>query len=255
MELEESDTYKYLGQEESVGYDGPINKQRISQEYLKRVKKIWNSQLSAINKSTADNVFAVPIMTLVTGILDWTRKEIEDLDIRSRKIMAMSASLHVRSDVERLYAKRAQCGRGLISLSDIYTSLTVSLAAHINCKKDTNELLNKLYEHEQNNLVRVASELKQSLNIEDKETTTKQLSQKVKNQLKQDHFNNWQKKVTHRYNQKSIGENLDVDQALSIAWFRKPSLRSHMEGYLSVVDEQEIVTKATAKCRGKDPTI
>ena len=69
-ELEEGDTYKYLGQDESVGYDGPINKERVSKEYPKRVKKIWNSQPSAINKSTAHNVFAVPIMTPTIGILD-----------------------------------------------------------------------------------------------------------------------------------------------------------------------------------------
>ena len=42
--LEEGDTYKYLGQDESVGYDGPINKERVSKEYLKCVKNIWNSQ-------------------------------------------------------------------------------------------------------------------------------------------------------------------------------------------------------------------
>ena len=41
-ELEEGDTYKYLGQDESVGYDGSINKERVLKEYLKRVKKIWN---------------------------------------------------------------------------------------------------------------------------------------------------------------------------------------------------------------------
>ena len=187
-------------------------------EYPKHVEKVWNSQPSAINILTAHNVLAVPIMTLTTGILDWMRKEIEDLDIRSRKIMAIAGSLHVRSDVERLYAKRIQGGRGLISLSDIHMSQTVSLVAHINRKKDTNELLNKVYKHEQNNLVRVASELKQSLNIEDEEITTKQLSQKVKNQLKQYHFNNWQKNFTHGYEQKSIRENPDVDQSLSVAW-------------------------------------
>ena len=55
--------------------------------------------------------------------------------------MAMAGSLHVRSDVERLYAKRIQGGRGLISSSDIYTSRTVSLVAHINRKEGTNELL------------------------------------------------------------------------------------------------------------------
>ena len=86
--------------------------------------------------------------------------EIEDLDIKSRKIIAISGNLHIRSDVERLYAQRARGGRGLISLSDIYTSRTVSLVAHINRKKDTNELLNEVYEHEQNNLVRIATELK-----------------------------------------------------------------------------------------------
>ena len=81
-------------------------------------------------------------MTPTIGILDWKRKEIEVLDIKSRKIVAMSGSLHVRSDLERLYAKRVQGGRGLISLNDIYTSRTVSLVAHMNTKKDTNELLN-----------------------------------------------------------------------------------------------------------------
>ena len=77
----------------------------------------------------------------------------------------------------------------------------------------------------------------------------------MKNQLKQDHFNSWQKKVTHGYNQKSIGENPDVDQSLSVAWLRKSNQSSHMEGYLLAVDEQEIVTKATAKRRERDPTI
>ena len=102
-------------------------------------------------------------MTPTIGILDWTRKEVEDLDIRSRKIMARAGSPHVRSDVERLYAKRIQGGRGLISSSDIYTSRTVSQVAHINRKKGTNELLNKVYEHERNNPVRVASELNETI--------------------------------------------------------------------------------------------
>ena len=76
----------------------------------------------------------------------------------------------------------------------------------------------------------------------------------MKNQLKQDHFNNWQKKVTHGCNQEPIRESLDLDQSQSVAWLRKSNLSSHMEGCLLAVDEQEIVTKATAKHMGKDPT-
>ena len=70
------------------------------------------------------------------------------------------------------------------------------------------------------------------------------------NQLKQDQ----NQKVTHGYNQKSIRENPDLDQLQSVAWLRKLNLSSHMKGYLLAMNEQEIVTKTTAKRRGKDPT-
>ena len=59
-----------------------------------------------MNKSIAHNIFAVPIITPTIGILDWTKNEIDTLDIKTRKIMAMSGSLHIRCDVKRLYATR-----------------------------------------------------------------------------------------------------------------------------------------------------
>ena len=52
-EIEEGDHYKYLGIDESVGYDGPLNKQRVIKEYKRRVNKIWKSELNAVNKSIA----------------------------------------------------------------------------------------------------------------------------------------------------------------------------------------------------------
>ena len=44
-ELESGDTCKYLGQDEDMGFKGELNKQRVLEEYLKRVRKIWNSKL------------------------------------------------------------------------------------------------------------------------------------------------------------------------------------------------------------------
>ena len=38
--LRSGDYYKYLCIDESISYDGPINKERISKEFLSRVKKI-----------------------------------------------------------------------------------------------------------------------------------------------------------------------------------------------------------------------
>ena len=40
QELKEDETYKYLGQDESIGNDGPINIERVLKEYPKQVKKV-----------------------------------------------------------------------------------------------------------------------------------------------------------------------------------------------------------------------
>ena len=70
-ELKQDDTYKYLGQDGAVTYSGPLNKERVSTEYLRRVRKVWNLQLNASNKTIAHNVFAVPpVLTPTIGILD-----------------------------------------------------------------------------------------------------------------------------------------------------------------------------------------
>ena len=41
-EIEERNTYLYLGQDEAVGYDGKLNKDRVTKEYYRRVQKIWS---------------------------------------------------------------------------------------------------------------------------------------------------------------------------------------------------------------------
>ena len=53
----EGDSYKYLEQDENLGYVGPVNKKRVTNEYYKRVKKTWKSELSAYNKHVAHNGF------------------------------------------------------------------------------------------------------------------------------------------------------------------------------------------------------
>ena len=36
--MKEGDSYKYLGQDENLGYVGPVDKKRVTNEYYKRVK-------------------------------------------------------------------------------------------------------------------------------------------------------------------------------------------------------------------------
>ena len=70
--IEEGDTYIYLGQDENINFDGPINKERVTKEYFTRVRKIWTSELSACNKVIAHNSFVPPVLVPTFGILDWS---------------------------------------------------------------------------------------------------------------------------------------------------------------------------------------
>ena len=73
-ELEDGEQYKYLGQDESVGYDNTLNKERVLKEYFRRIRKIWKSELYAGNKTVAHNTFAIPVVTPTFGILKTGKK-------------------------------------------------------------------------------------------------------------------------------------------------------------------------------------
>ena len=67
--MKEGDLYKDLWLDENLGYFGPLNKKGVTNEYFKRVKRIWKSELSAYNKLVAHNAFAVPVLILAFGLL------------------------------------------------------------------------------------------------------------------------------------------------------------------------------------------
>ena len=123
--------YKYLGQDEKLGYVRSLNKERITTEYKKRVQKRWSSELSAYNKHLAHNTFAPPVLTPTFGVLDWTICEIENLDITTRKIVNMTGNFNRNSDIDRLYLPRRNGGRGLKNVKTLYESRIISINQHL----------------------------------------------------------------------------------------------------------------------------
>ena len=51
-------------------------------------------------------------------IISWTKMELEELDQKTRKLMAMYGAHHPKADVDRLYLQRCERGRGLVRLED-----------------------------------------------------------------------------------------------------------------------------------------
>ena len=53
-----------------------------------------------------------------TEIVEWRKNELEAIDRKTRKLITMYRSLHPKADVEKLYWKRNNSGKGLISVEE-----------------------------------------------------------------------------------------------------------------------------------------
>ena len=154
--IEEGDNYKYLGIDENISYNVPVNKERVTKQYINGIRKIWNSQISDFNKAVAHNIFVVPTLISTVGILDWASKEIYQIVIKTRKTLAISDSFHPNSDADRLYFCRQYGERGIRAIRTMYESRIISRRQHLRVIKDKSEIHEYVYEPEDYNLVRLS---------------------------------------------------------------------------------------------------
>ena len=106
-------------------------KKKITKEYKRRQRLILKSKLNGRNKVTAINTWAVAKFRYGAGIIQWKASELKDLDRKSRKTMAMYGGLQPKSDVDRLYVKRKEGGRGLISVRQCVREEENSLGSYV----------------------------------------------------------------------------------------------------------------------------
>ena len=149
------------------------------------MRKIWNSELYSNNKITAHNTFAISVLALTIGILNWTKREIQHLDVGTRKIITYTGSLHKTSDTSLIYVPRKQGGRGLTSVEDMFISRVIALEKHIQQEALKNPILKKVKEHEQQSIIRLSMAFKQESGIV---TSGEVTSDTVKAQLKRRHL-------------------------------------------------------------------
>ena len=75
----------------------------------------------------------------------WTRRELRDLDVLTRKVLRRYQSHHLNASPERLYLPRSQGGRGLMSCLQTWEREVVSLAAYLATIRDP--IMVMVYQH------------------------------------------------------------------------------------------------------------
>ena len=247
-ELKDGDSYKYLGLDEDIHYDGTLNKEKVTKEYYRRVRKIWSSELYSKNKVHAYNSFAIPVLTPTFGILEWTKDEVHQLDIKTRKILTNTGNFHRNSSVDKLYTPRDKGGRGLSSVFDVFLARIISLARHIDVLAPKNPYIREVRRHEQLGLMRNSVELCQAFGITDMNREPKVVTMEVRKKMKENHAETHNKKPQHGYVERKQQSNTDINQELTYGWLRS-NIPSHVEGYITAIQEQEIRTRDLQKKR------
>ena len=128
--------YKYLGFLEANDIKHEQMKDKITKEYVKRVKKIASSKLNSGNTIDAISSRAVSLVRYGAGIIDWTKEELKKIDRKIRKILTMNKMLHPQSDVDRLYIPRKEGGRGLLGVEDCVQIQVESLAKYVSASDE-----------------------------------------------------------------------------------------------------------------------
>ena len=123
--------YKYLGVLEATGIKNKEMKEMVKKEYYRRVKLLAGTKLYARYMIGAINTWAVSIVRYSAGILDWTESDLTKMDIKTRKILTMNGVHHKRSNVDRLYIKRKDGGRGLISVNECVRTEEANLRDYV----------------------------------------------------------------------------------------------------------------------------
>ena len=82
-------------------------KDRLSKEYVRRVRKVVRSKLNGGNMVRVINSWAVSLLRYSGGVVRWTKVELMNLDRKTRKLLIIQDALHARANGSRLYLMRS----------------------------------------------------------------------------------------------------------------------------------------------------
>ena len=140
---------------------------------------ILKSELNARNKIIAIGALAVPVLRYSFGIINWRTEEIKKIDRKTRKMLTMYKMHHPKADIDRLYVKRKDGGRGLLQIEASYKTEIINIAEYINTNYKKDQFVNIVKSHEStqpnmNSIIQTAAKITEELSQSDEKSDAKQ---------------------------------------------------------------------------------
>jgi hypothetical protein len=156
--------YKYLGIVESHDIEHKTEKEKLKKEYLRRMRLVLDTELSAKYKIQALQALTVPVLRYSFGIINLYQEELRKLERKTRKLLTIHGHHHPKADVDRLYVSSKQGGKGFIQLEEAYITEITKLMEYVDSTED--QLIQSFIRHQNNTkalVVQTARNLKTEL--------------------------------------------------------------------------------------------
>ena len=142
-------------------------------------------------------------------------------------MLAMTGLMNTNSDINRLYLTRKKDGRGLQCIVDIFDTRLVHLAQHMEDEKEKrNWLMNAVWQHEQNRLIKVAEGIT-SFYLKESQEHLENQKDAIKNKAQKMHERNWEERKVHTYMKSKLNQDENIDHTHTNKWMNYPSMTSH----------------------------
>jgi len=219
-EIDQNAGYKYLGILQADTIKSNEAKEQVRREYLHRTRLVLQSQLNAGNTVKAINSWAVPVMRYTAGVVEWTVAELQEIDRKTRKMMTIHRAFNMNGDVDRLYIKRKDGGKGLLQIEQVIREEECAVADYMK-------------EAQRDWLIQIAT---REHVMETVETMTS-YRQRVEQQRKM----NWRNKKLH--GQFLRQTECLIDEEESNQWLKDGYMKKETESLLMAAQEQSLRTR------------
>ena len=128
-------------------------KERLEQEYSRRLRMTLKSELNAMNTITATGALAAPVLRYSFGIINQRTEEIKKIDRKTRKMLTMYKMHHPKADIDKLYVKRKEGGRRLVQIEAAYKVEIINIAEYVNTNYKEDQFVNIVKSHKSTQLI------------------------------------------------------------------------------------------------------
>jgi len=240
--------YKYLEIEESEGIQHQQMKERLKQEYSRRLRMVLKSELNSRNKITTIGALAAPMLRYSFGIINWRTEEIKKIGRKTRKMIKMYKTNHPKADIDMLYVKRKEGGRELVQIKAAYKAEIINIAEYLNTNYKEDEFVNIVKSHESiqrnmNSIIKTETKITEELSQPNEKSDAKQDGiQHTKTRLGESLKEKWKNKVMHRQYIRNIARQL-ISEEDTFLWLSKGDLKAETESEIVAAQDQALQTK------------